>query len=143
MEETPDSIALSIQDTGVGIPEAERALIFERFHRVRESRGRSFEGTGIGLAMVQELAKLNRGTVEVASREAVGSTFTVRIPRAEALHADPRPDSDRVTKSSDPITRSFLEEAERWGVEPRAMPEPEEASVHARRGRAPQGAGRR
>ena len=47
---------LTVSDTGTGVPEAELPRLFERFHRVEGARGRTFEGTGIGLALVQELA---------------------------------------------------------------------------------------
>jgi signal transduction histidine kinase/DNA-binding response OmpR family regulator len=71
---------LSVSDTGIGIPEDELPKIFERFHRVEGTRGRTFEGTGIGLALLQELAKLHSGTVEVQSRPGVGSMFRVSLP---------------------------------------------------------------
>jgi len=69
-----------VSDTGVGIPEEELPRVFERFHRVPSSRARTFEGTGIGLALVRELAKLHGGTVQVTSSLGRGSTFTVGIP---------------------------------------------------------------
>src|ERR1017187_11023039 len=56
---------LSVEDTGIGIAEQELPRIFERFHRVHGSRGRTQEGTGIGLALVSELVKLHSGTVAV------------------------------------------------------------------------------
>ena len=55
-------------------------MLFERFHRVEGARGRTHEGTGIGLALVQELARLHGGRVEVASMFGDGTTFTVTIP---------------------------------------------------------------
>ena len=54
---------LTVQDTGTGIPESELPHIFERFRRVAGARGRSMEGTGIGLALVQELVKLHSGSI--------------------------------------------------------------------------------
>lgn len=71
---------LKVQDTGVGIPVAELPHMFERFHRVQNTAGRSFEGTGIGLSLTKELVELNNGTISVESKENVGSTFTVSIP---------------------------------------------------------------
>ncbi len=73
---------LSVSDTGLGIPEAELPRLFERFHRVEGAQGRSFEGSGIGLALVQELVRLHGGTVGVESRPGEGSTFTVSLPSA-------------------------------------------------------------
>jgi len=68
---------LSVTDTGCGIPEHEIPRLFERFHRVEGASGRTHEGTGIGLALVQELVKFHGGTVEVESTYEKGSTFTV------------------------------------------------------------------
>ena len=71
---------LSVQDTGGGIPPQELSRVFERFHRVEGARGRSYEGTGIGLALVSELVKLHEGWVGAESTVGRGSTFTVSIP---------------------------------------------------------------
>src|SRR5262249_8295607 len=64
----PQSAILTVHDTGTGIPEAELPRLFERFHRVKGSRGRSYEGSGIGLALVQELVRLHCGEVRVESK---------------------------------------------------------------------------
>src|SRR5262249_7041090 len=80
----PRSAILSVRDTGTGIPEAELPHLFERFHRVKGARGRSYEGSGIGLALVQELVKLHCGEVSVESEVNRGSEFTVMIPLGKA-----------------------------------------------------------
>lgn len=77
-------LALVVRDTGVGLPEAELPRVFERFHRVAGVSGRSHEGTGIGLALVVELALLHGGKVSVEGTEGEGLTFRVLIPVAEA-----------------------------------------------------------
>ena len=64
-----DHAELAVTDTGVGIPEAELARLFERFHRVKGAKSRTHEGTGIGLALVQELVSLHGGTVGIESKE--------------------------------------------------------------------------
>jgi signal transduction histidine kinase len=79
-----DCLELAVQDTGTGIPASELPHIFERFHRVEGAKGRTIEGTGIGLALVQELVKLHAGTVSVISELGKGSTFTVSIPARSA-----------------------------------------------------------
>ncbi|WP_343692598.1 ATP-binding protein [Chitinophaga sp.] len=71
---------LQVKDTGIGIPAEELPHMFERFHRVKQSGGRSFEGTGIGLSLVKELVLLHEGDISVESTPGVGSIFTVRIP---------------------------------------------------------------
>jgi signal transduction histidine kinase len=80
LRQADETIELSICDTGVGIPETELPLVFERFHRVAGTHGRTMEGTGIGLALVHELVKLHGGSIRVESTYRKGSTFTVAIP---------------------------------------------------------------
>ncbi|WP_269748447.1 SpoIIE family protein phosphatase [Actinoplanes awajinensis] len=75
-------IRLRVADTGIGIDAAELPLLFDRFHRVRGARSRSHEGTGIGLALVRELARLEGGDVEVSSVPGRGATFDVVLPWA-------------------------------------------------------------
>jgi PAS domain S-box-containing protein len=74
------SAEMSISDTGSGIPAEELPHLFERFRRVEGARGRSIEGSGIGLALVQELLKLHGGGITVRSRVGEGTTFTVTVP---------------------------------------------------------------
>src|SRR5208283_253367 len=66
---------LAVRDTGIGIPQAEIPRLFERFHRVANAGGRSHEGSGIGLSLVQQLASLHGGTVRVESGANGGSCF--------------------------------------------------------------------
>ncbi|MFL9458983.1 ATP-binding protein [Tolypothrix bouteillei VB521301_2] len=73
-------IELEVRDTGTGIPAEELPYIFERFHRVKGAKGRSYEGSGIGLSLVQELVKLHGGTIHVSSVVDRGTCFTVLIP---------------------------------------------------------------
>ena len=82
-----DRAILSIEDTGTGIPEHELPRMFERFHRVEGARGRTQEGTGIGLALVAELVRLHSGTVEAKSVVGKGSIFKVSIPFGNAAHS--------------------------------------------------------
>jgi signal transduction histidine kinase len=83
------SAELRVRDTGVGVPAEQVPRLFERFHRVSNTQGRTHEGSGIGLALVQELCKLHGGSVEVSSRLGEGSTFVVSLPFGSAhLPAD-------------------------------------------------------
>ncbi|HYH45121.1 MAG TPA: ATP-binding protein, partial [Thermoanaerobaculia bacterium] len=75
---------LAVRDTGTGMPPAELPHVFERFHRIEGARGRTHEGTGIGLALVQELVRLHGGTVTVETALGRGSTFTVAVPLGRA-----------------------------------------------------------
>ena len=109
-----NSVQLSVSDTGAGIPEEELPRVFERFHRVESSRGRTFEGTGIGLALVRELARLHGGTVDVASSLGRGSTFTVTIPLGkDHLPAD-RMQAKPELQGTTLIRETYVEEAQHW-----------------------------
>ena len=72
-----------MRDTGTGIPAEELPRVFERFHRVEGARGRTHEGSGIGLALVQELVKLHGGSIAWRARSA-RAPFTVTIPLGSA-----------------------------------------------------------
>jgi PAS domain S-box-containing protein len=86
---------LSVSDTGIGISADELPRLFERFHRVKDARSRSVEGTGIGLALVRDLTRLHGGAVAVESEPGVGTTFTVSLPAGHAhLPADQIDDDD-------------------------------------------------
>ncbi len=104
---------LQVSDTGVGIAAAELPRLFERFHRIEGSEGRTNEGTGIGLALVQELVKLHGGHIEATSVPGEGSTFSVRIPLGAAHLPEARamPSTGPAQSSA---ARAFVEEALRW-----------------------------
>ncbi|KMO17170.1 ATP-binding protein [Methylobacterium platani] len=105
---------LAVSDTGLGIPEVELPRLFERFHRVEGAQGRSYEGSGIGLALVQELARLHGGTVAVESRPGRGSTFTVSLPLGHAHLPPDRIRAPRTALSTATRSQVFVEEATRW-----------------------------
>ncbi len=75
-----DSAVLQVKDTGIGIPENELPKMFERFHRVQNVTGRTYEGTGIGLSLIKELVQMHKGSISVESELNEGSVFTVKIP---------------------------------------------------------------
>jgi signal transduction histidine kinase len=84
VEQRNAEAVLTISDQGIGIPEAARARLFERFYRASNLDSRRVPGTGIGLSIVTEIVALHGGVVEVDSVEGQGSTFTVRLPLPEA-----------------------------------------------------------
>jgi len=104
---------LEVADTGSGIPASEMPKVFDRFHRVEGTHGRSHEGSGIGLALVQELVKLHGGEISVESTIGGGTRFTVAIPFGTA-HLSP----DQIAPSRDSATArgaaAYVEEALRW-----------------------------
>jgi PAS domain S-box-containing protein len=104
----------SVRDTGIGIPAAEVPKLFNRFHRVEGARGRTLEGTGIGLALVQELARLHGGAVTVESREGEGSTFEVTVPLGREHLPQDRVGGERTLAATNIAATSYVEEALRW-----------------------------
>ena len=75
-----DDAVLTVEDTGLGIPEEACARIFDRFYRVDKSRSRSTGGSGLGLSIVHSLVISNGGTIQVTSKVNVGTQFTLRFP---------------------------------------------------------------
>ena len=76
-----DQAVLSVADTGVGIPAADQARIFERFFRTAIATRQVIPGTGLGLAIAKDIVDAHHGTIAVDSAEGRGSTFRIRIPR--------------------------------------------------------------
>jgi signal transduction histidine kinase len=105
---------LRVRDTGVGIPSEAIARLFERFHRVPNTRSRTHEGSGIGLALVQELVKLHGGFIRVESRLGKGSTFIVSIPFGQDHLAGAQLGGARSLASTALGAKPFVEEALRW-----------------------------
>jgi signal transduction histidine kinase len=118
-----NEVELSVRDTGVGIPAHELPRVFERFHRVEGQPGRTQEGTGIGLALVHELARLHGGRVTVESAPGVGSNFTVAIPTGSAHLPPERIGGERMLAPTEIRAEAFVQEALRWlDVETAARP---------------------
>jgi PAS domain S-box-containing protein len=109
-----EAMELAIRDTGIGIPAAEIPHLFERFYRVAGASGRTHEGTGIGLALVQELVKLHGGSVRVESTPGLGSTFIVSIPTGTAHLPADRIGGTRTLTSTALGADPYVEEALRW-----------------------------
>jgi signal transduction histidine kinase len=74
-------IAMTIQDTGVGIPDESLPHLFEKFYRVREHEGKT-GGTGLGLSISKQIIQGHNGRIEVRSKMGVGTSFTIYIPRS-------------------------------------------------------------
>src|SRR5271163_1577473 len=105
---------LRVRDSGVGIPVDEIPRLFDRFHRVSNTRSRTHEGSGIGLALVHELVKLHGGFVRVESVPEQGSTFIVSIPLGQDHLASGQVGGDRALSSTATGSAPFVEEALRW-----------------------------
>jgi signal transduction histidine kinase len=105
---------LEVTDTGVGIEERELPRLFERFHRVERVRSRSHEGSGIGLALVQELVRMHGGEIHVKSAVGMGTTFCVRVPCGTAHLAKERIRAERAATSTASGAAPYVQEAIGW-----------------------------
>ncbi|AKJ07443.1 signal transduction histidine kinase [Archangium gephyra] len=128
LRESEGHAVLEVADTGTGIPAEELPRLFARFHRVKGAQGRTHEGTGIGLALVEELTKLHGGEVRVTSTEGVGSTFTVSLPLGKEHLPAERLQAPRELASTGLGANPFVAEAEQWrgtapGLEQAPLPE--------------------
>ncbi|MCU1602653.1 MAG: histidine kinase [Frankiales bacterium] len=113
-QDGPD-VVLRVSDTGTGIPRGQQASLFERFQRVEGAQSRSHEGSGIGLALVAELAQLHGGAAFVESALGRGSTFSVRIPRGhDHLPAEQVVEQDTASVDVQRRAVGYLAEADRW-----------------------------
>jgi signal transduction histidine kinase len=80
LETTDVGIVYSVEDTGIGIPEAAHEYVFEEFRQVDGSTTRAYGGSGLGLALARGLARRLGGDITLASQPGVGSTFSVALP---------------------------------------------------------------
>jgi len=83
-EEQDQFMAISIHDTGIGIPEDKLNIIFNSFEQGDGSTAREFGGTGLGLSISKQLVEIHGGTITVESEKGKGSTFTFTLPRSDA-----------------------------------------------------------
>ncbi|MDO5673983.1 MAG: response regulator, partial [bacterium] len=113
-------VELAVLDTGTGIAAEELPHLFTRFHRIKQARSRSHEGSGIGNALVKELVDRHGGTITVESRVDEGSTFLVRIPLGkqhlpqDQVEQESSPPSLSTTIQSANASNAYIEEALRW-----------------------------
>ncbi|MFN3521842.1 MAG: ATP-binding protein [Phenylobacterium sp.] len=119
----PDGSAavVRVRDTGIGIADEEIPRLFERFHRVQGAQGRSFEGSGIGLALVHELVNLHGGTIAVESAPGAGAAFTVTLPFGRRHLPAEQVREDGGAPPAVARAVEYVEEALRWL--PQATPE--------------------
>ena len=120
--ERSGTVELSVRDTGVGIPDADIGHVFERFHRVQGTRARTQEGSGIGLALVNELVRIHGGVLTVESRLNEGTTFTATIPTGVAHLAAEQVRESEAAAPAGANARLYVAEALRWIPDSGARP---------------------
>jgi signal transduction histidine kinase len=83
-----EQVRLSVEDTGIGIPEADRPYIFDRFYRVDKARSREAGGSGLGLSIVHDAVLAQGGSITVGQNKPQGSVFMLSFPRPSAEETD-------------------------------------------------------
>ena len=127
-----EAVTLEVSDTGIGIAQDDLPHVFERFHRIQGARSRSYEGSGIGLALVQELARLHGGSISVFSAPGAGARFLVTIPHGTAhLPAEHVRPELATAPAPTTTTYQYLEEAGQW-LGPAESAEATGAATHGR-----------
>jgi signal transduction histidine kinase len=90
------AIAVAVTDRGIGIPAGEQTKIFEAFYRVEKGLEHDVKGSGLGLAVVHNVAQAHGGSVQVRSHPGAGSTFTLWLPVPGTLEpAAPKPEEGK------------------------------------------------
>jgi signal transduction histidine kinase len=113
-EKQANELVLSVSDTGVGIAAKNLPYVFDRFWQVDDSSKRKFQGVGIGLALVKELAELQKGKVSVQSEEGKGTLFTVRLPYVPTQNAKLAPSHVSDHGTTDPATAAATVSSQEW-----------------------------
>ena len=81
LNDTTDTLTISIIDEGCGILKEHQPLLFQRFYRVDSARSRQVGGTGLGLSIVKHIVQIHNGTIHMTSTPGKGSTFSVSLPK--------------------------------------------------------------
>ncbi|MBK0393877.1 ATP-binding protein [Ramlibacter algicola] len=113
VRDTGGGARLEVTDTGLGIPQAALPHVFERFYRVEGAQGRSIEGSGIGLALVAELARIHHAAPEVQSWLGAGSTFSLELPYGHAHLPHEQVDHSPAAAQLSPPS-GWLDDVEAW-----------------------------
>ena len=116
VRERDEGAELRVIDTGVGIPADQLSRVFERFHRVTSARSRTHEGSGIGLALVQELVRLHGGRIRLESREGEGTEVSVWLPFGSGHLPSEKVGSSARAAELTPALTAYLSEASAWNV---------------------------
>lgn len=98
LKETEGRMILTVEDTGIGIPEEKQTRIFERFYRAEESRNKETGGSGLGLSICKHIVEKHKGTMDISSKEGEGTLFTITLPAMSHEAVSLEMDNEAVAK---------------------------------------------
>jgi signal transduction histidine kinase/DNA-binding response OmpR family regulator len=107
-EATPDTVVVTVSDTGIGIAPEDQARVFEEFAQVDSTLARSRQGTGLGLSLTKRLVELSGGTITLVSAPGKGSTFNFTVPRTGARPEGPGQRGEILVVEDHPPTQELL-----------------------------------
>lgn len=108
-------LVVEVQDTGIGIAVEDLPRVFDRFHQVRGDSAALNQGVGIGLALAKEIVEHHEGRLEVESEPGKGSTFRIRLPRAEPTEDTPREEPASAAPAvEEPFEKAFRSADRSW-----------------------------
>ncbi len=107
----PHSVLIQVIDTGIGIAEHQRSLLFQKFQQLDTSYHRIYQGTGLGLALTKQLVELHNGRITVDSTVGIGSVFTVQLPVRPEVSIDPSSSPTLEIPADHPLGRIVLLES--------------------------------
>ncbi|HEY8879041.1 MAG TPA: ATP-binding protein [Roseateles sp.] len=138
-----DAAVVEVEDSGIGVAAEDLPRLFERFHRIEAAQARTHEGSGIGLALVQELMRLHQGHIDVDSQPGRGTRFTLRLPFGHAHLPADQVRHEQAAPLGAGLAQSYVQEALRWlpgDAAPDAAPTSRDAADIGDRYRATLGA---
>jgi PAS domain S-box-containing protein len=116
LKENKNNVKLIVRDTGIGIANAHLQNIFDRFVRIEGAKARTYEGSGIGLALVRELVNVHRGNIKVSSTPEAGSEFIVTFPKGKSHLPARSIHETKETVRAPGLASAYVEEMKGWTV---------------------------